>query len=229
MGAPVIWLEGVMGAGKSTLSTQLKEQLGLRLLEEPVADNPYLEVFYKDPKRWAFPMQMEMLHRRYAMQMLAAYEAVAGCGYTGALLDRGLPGDRVFAKLHYDAKNISELEWHTYERAFDILTTQLPAPNLLVFLDVSPEVALSRVKERARGVEVSVDISYITKLRTEYLKLIESIESGKHPWARNLEIMIVNWDESYQTIQPILDRILSLSSKNECPRYNTDTATQDAI
>ncbi len=103
---PIIWIEGNIGAGKTTLSHILEKELGYRGFYEPVDSNPYLQDFYEDPKRWAFPMQIEMLHRRYAMQQLAAYECTAYSEYHGAIIDRGLPGDRVFAKIHTDEGNI---------------------------------------------------------------------------------------------------------------------------
>jgi deoxyadenosine/deoxycytidine kinase len=97
---PLIWVEGIIGVGKSTFSYELAKRLKLRLIEEPVETNPYLEPFYKDPKRYAFGMQVYLLHQRYAMQQLASYEATGVGGYAGAILDRSLSGDRVFAKLH---------------------------------------------------------------------------------------------------------------------------------
>jgi deoxyadenosine/deoxycytidine kinase len=70
----LIWLEGLIGAGKSTAAKEIGTRLNLRVLEEPVTTNPYLACFYKDPARYAFGMQMFMLHQRYALQQLASYE-----------------------------------------------------------------------------------------------------------------------------------------------------------
>jgi len=72
---PLIWIEGIIGAGKSTFSREIASRLNLRLVEEPVETNPYLEKFYQDPKQYAFGMQVFLLHKRYAMQQLASYEA----------------------------------------------------------------------------------------------------------------------------------------------------------
>ena len=137
---PIIWIEGVIGAGKTTLARTLGEALGMRVLEEPVDSNPYLTRFYKDPKRWAYPMQIHLMGVRYGMQQLAAYESVAGAS-NGVLLDRGLPGDRVFAHLHTlmpkneedKEKNISPLEWQTYQRWYDIMTCSLIPPALMSY------------------------------------------------------------------------------------------------
>lgn len=204
---PCIWIEGSIGSGKTTLADRLGAHLGLRVLHEPVDANPYLEVFYQDPKRWAFPMQLELLHRRYAMQKLAAFEAT-GCGENkGAILDRGMPGDRVFCKMHHLAGNISELEWKTYERAYSIMACSLVPPSLLIFLDVDPEVAFERVRKRARGCEAGVPLAYLRDLRKGYLDLMVEIESGQHAWSRGMRVMRLAWNYDDQPIGPLVERL----------------------
>jgi deoxyadenosine/deoxycytidine kinase len=151
MSARIIVIEGIIGAGKSTLAKVIGQALGLHVMEESVDSNPYLDLFYEDPKRYAFPMQMHMLMRRHAQQQEASWRCLNGA--KGVILDRSLPGDRVFAKLHRDEGNISQLEWETYEMAFDIMTNALIPPRLLVYLDVPVTDALLRIEKRGREAE----------------------------------------------------------------------------
>jgi hypothetical protein len=116
---PLLWVEAIIGAGKTTFCREVGSRLHLRVIEEPVKENPYLEDFYKDEKRWAFPMQMFLLERRKLMQQLAAIEATGIGGYKGAILDRSLSGDRVFAKMHMHKGNIHPRDWNTYEESYD--------------------------------------------------------------------------------------------------------------
>jgi len=204
---PVLWIEGPIGAGKTTLTTAICKGLELRGLFEPVDTNVYLKDFYKDPKRWAFPMQIELLKSRYAMQKIAAFEASHVGGFKGSVLDRGLPGDRVFCRLHVEYGNISEREWHTYDDLFSVMMCSLTPPSLLVYLDVDPEVSLERVKTRARDAEVGVDIEYLTRLRRGYLDLLVEIESGTHHWSRGMEVMRVPWNVDHQSPDGIIDMI----------------------
>ncbi|MGD9729315.1 MAG: deoxynucleoside kinase, partial [Nitrospiraceae bacterium] len=75
-----IVISGLIGVGKSTFTTKLAEHLGYEPFYEPVdaADNPYLELFYKDPKTYAYPMQEFLKHRRFAAYQAAAWGIRAG-------------------------------------------------------------------------------------------------------------------------------------------------------
>lgn len=191
---PLIWTEGIIGAGKTTFSREVAKRLQLRLIEEPVGDNPYLECFYQDQKKWAFGFQMFMLHRRYLMQRLAADEATGLGGYQGAILDRSLSGDRVFAKMHMECGNIERIDWDTYEMAYDIMCRTLLPPTLLVFLDIQPETAHARMKKRGREAEKEVPLSYLESLRRGYQDLLTEAERGLLPWAHAVRVCRIPWD-----------------------------------
>lgn len=206
---PVVWIEGVIGAGKSTLTTALAKELNLRPFYEPVETNPYLAKFYENPKRWAFPMQMEFLHVRYAMHKLASLEAGQVAGYNGSILDRGLPGDRVFGNIHVENGNITPLEWSTYEKAFFLLSATLTPPDILVFLDCSPEVCMERLRKRNREVEEGVPLEYLQRLYDGYQVMLSDIEQGKYSCARGVEIIRLPWDEDYAPFGGLMEYIRS--------------------
>lgn len=198
---PIIWVEGIIGSGKSTLTKTIAERLNLKAFHEPVESNPFLDRFYKDPERWAFPMQMYLMYQRFAMQKEAAYAAARG---NGAVLDRGMPGDRVFCKLHMLEGNIHKLEWMAYQASYDIMACSLTPPSLLLFLDVEPDVALERVRARARGVESSIDLRYLVDLRKGYLDLLCEVESGSHAWAQGMEVMRLAWNTDHLPVEPLI-------------------------
>lgn len=212
---PIIWVEGNIGAGKTTLSHILEKEMSYRGFYEPVDSNPYLQDFYEDPKRWAFPMQIEMLHRRYAMQQLAAYECTAYSDFHGAVIDRGLPGDRVFAKIHTDEGNISQREWDTYEKCYNIMTRSLTPPSLLIYLDVDPEECYYRARKRARdqesGVEDQEFYDYLFKLEKYYIRLLEQIKEGTHSWSAGIKVLEIDWNKpiTENSIRFLIDRICS--------------------
>lgn len=203
----VVWIEGIIGAGKSTLTKLVAEKLKLRAIYEPVDDNPMLAKFYQDPKKYAFPMQMLLMAKRHAMQQLAAWEATHGADFRGAVVDRGLPGDRVFCKLHVADGNIDPEFWDVYESFYNVMSLNLPTPSLLVFLDVEPEVAHERMQKRARAAETGVPLDYLKKLRRGYLDLMVEIESGGHSWARGMKTIRIPWNQDHQNPYPIVEAI----------------------
>ncbi|MHA2031854.1 MAG: deoxynucleoside kinase [Candidatus Kariarchaeaceae archaeon] len=224
---PIIWVEGNIGAGKTTLSHILEKELGYRGFYEPVDSNPYLQDFYEDPKRWAFPMQIEMLHRRYAMQQLAAFECTTYSQFHGAIIDRGLPGDRVFAKIHTDEGNISQREWETYEKCYNIMTRSLTPPSLMIYLDVDPKECYYRARSRARDQEAGVEdqkfYDYLFKLEKYYNKLLDQIDEGDHSWSAGIKVLKVDWNKpiTSNSIGFLIDRICSeIKVKRRKPMVN---------
>ena len=205
---PIIWVEGLIGAGKSTLVKSLHEHLKLRPLYEPVEENKYLSLFYEDPGRWAFSMQVELLQRRITMHNLAIDEALYGQEYKGAVLDRGLPGDRVFCKLLWKSGLIHDFEWETYQCLYGTAVSRnLVTPSLLLYLDVTPEKAFERINKRGRSAESSITLDYLKSLRDGYEDLMEELETGEHAWSGRVKVVRVPWDEDHQPIDPILETV----------------------
>lgn len=204
---PVIWIEGIIASGKSTLAEQLGEAFDLRVLKEPVDSNPYLALYYQDKQRWGWPMQVHLLAARYALQKAAVSEALVG---NGAILDRGLPGDRVFAKMLAKEGVISELEWQTYEMHYDIMASDLRPPSLIVFLDVDPRAAYERCQTRARAEEAvgtGVTLEYLQALSRGYYDLLAEIESGRQAWSRGMSVLKWPWNVDHQSIVPLVEEI----------------------
>jgi len=198
----VIWIEGLIGAGKSTLTEKLAGLLECRALHEPV-EVDYLDKFYKDPPKYAFEFQLRQLARRQDIHELADAEAKCACQYKGAILDRGLPGDRVFAKLHCHFGNINPEQWGTYELLFNNAMSKIKTPALLAFLDVEPDVAMERIKNRNRGAESGMTIDYLKMLRKGYLDLLTEIESREHRWCEKIQVMRIPWNLDHQGAAPL--------------------------
>ena len=202
----VLWLEGLIGAGKSTLAQKIAGLMEFRAFHEPV-EVDYLDKFYKDPRRYAFEFQLRQLARREAIHHAAQWEAITCTDFKGSILDRGLPGDRVFARLHVQMGNISAEQWMTYELLFKSAMGRLQTASLLVFLDVEPEVAMERVRNRNRGSESGLSIDYLRMLRKGYLDLMSEVESKESRWSDGLQIMRVPWNLDHQEAAPLVDKI----------------------
>ncbi|MHA2298691.1 MAG: deoxynucleoside kinase [Candidatus Hodarchaeales archaeon] len=205
---PVIWVEGIIGCGKTTLTKKIAREFNFRAIFEPV-NLELLEMFYKDKDRWSFAMQIDLLHRRFALQKLGSFESITG---SGVVIDRGLPGDRVFAKMLHRAGNIHEIEWAIYERAYTVMSNSLIPPSIIIFMDVTPEEAIERIESRDRKAERGglIPLAYLRELEKGYQELLNEIKTEKPAWSRGMRVIELPWntfEESEESLTKIFDII----------------------
>ena len=195
----LIYVEGGIGVGKSTYCAEIAARLNYRAIEEPVKSNPYLEKFYQDPKKYAYEMQIYLLHRRIGLQQLAAAEALYSPDFAGALLDRTVFGDRIFEELHHEDGNISDLQHHAYLTAVRNMQLMLYPPTILVFLDAEPSISFDRIVKRNRGCEAGISLEYLERLTRRYHKFIQSAKDGRYPWSHAVRVLHKSWNHDTMT------------------------------
>jgi len=191
----VIIVEGIIGAGKSSLTMELGQALGpqTRVLMEPdEADdaNPYLADFYGAPERWALVMQVHLLQARYRMHLNAQWHAMSGVGH--AVLDRSYFGDTCFARLQLRNGCMTQREFNTYRNIYHAMTASVLLPNVCVRLLVSPEVARRRIRARmeereGRRCESVIELQYLIDLDREISHMVgvlrqEGVTVIDMPW-----------------------------------------------
>ncbi len=155
-----IAIEGVIGVGKTSLARLLAERLNARLLLEEPDANPFLEDFYRDPRRYAFQTQMFFLVSRY--QELKEMRQ-PDLFHDAVVSDYLFQKDRIFANI-----NLSDRELMLYDKVAPLLEQEIPAPDLVVYLQSSPEVIRSRIQQRGRHYEKSMDPNYTATLAEAY-------------------------------------------------------------
>jgi deoxyadenosine/deoxycytidine kinase len=221
----VVAVEGIIGAGKTTLTKRLRDELHLHEVPEPVEDNPFLENFYKDQKKWAFPMQMWMVQRR-AESIADAVES-----HKNIITDRSLVGDMVFAKMHKDNGNIDAEMWPVYRDTWSMMNRLLaPVPDVIVFLDVNPSTAFKRMHNRGRQSEVDgVTLSYLQDLCATYRSTIEKLGSNFNGTEsfRHTRIECLKGDTDHAVIVDIVKRHMAnktaaFSNAAAANEYNND-------
>lgn len=166
---------GCIGAGKSTLAEELCRVIEsaegeCHGLYEPVKNNPLLPLYYKDPNRYAFSMQIYMLNRRFEQQMLAQDLALSGIS---SVQDSSIFGDSCFVEMLKKDGIMSQEEVNVYSDLFLNMTRSVMYPTLVVYLNCSPEKALERVKKRNRDCEVNIPVEYLRNLKKELDEFID--------------------------------------------------------
>ena len=155
-----IAIEGPIGVGKSSLAKILARKFDARLVKEEVGNNPFLERFYEDPRKYAFQTQLFFLLSRYRQQKEMAqgnlFESAVLCDYI-------LAKDKIFALI-----NLEDDEVSLYESIYKLLVSTLPKPDMVIYLQARPEVLLSRVRKRGIAYERNISLDYLKTLSDAY-------------------------------------------------------------
>ncbi len=155
-----IAIEGVIGAGKTTLTQKIAEKLTANLILEEFEENPFLEKFYDDRKRFAFQTQIFFLINRYKQQQQLNQQEL----FTKYIVsDYIFQKDRIFAYL-----NLSGEELKLYETIFPLLERDIPKPDLVIFLQSSIDRLMLNIRSRGRKFERNLTRAYLSELSEAY-------------------------------------------------------------
>ena len=187
-------IAGLIGAGKTTLANQLSDKMGYELYLEPVGDNPYLDDFYRDMETYVVPMQVHLLYARFKQQERIRTEG------RNSVQDRTIYEDMAFAEMAHLSGILPEREYGTYTELSNYLFSQLQVPNVVVYLDVTPETAMDRISQRGRACERGVTLDYINNLNVAYESVLKSMD------AMNIPVVKVDWNQ-YGSIDQIVNLV----------------------
>jgi deoxyadenosine/deoxycytidine kinase len=153
-------IEGVIGAGKTTLAQMLAERLGGKLVLEKFEENPFLEKFYEDQDRFAFQTQIFFLLSRYKQQQeLFQVDLFSSFVISDYIFEK----DKIFAYL-----TLKEDELRLYETVVSAIEKNIPRPDLVVYLQSSTERLMANIRKRGRKIEENISESYIHDLNEAY-------------------------------------------------------------
>lgn len=177
----LINIAGVVGVGKSSLCNIFIEK-GYKVYHEPVFDNELLEKFYYDKERYAFPLQVFFLNKRFEMYKDSA-------NYPLSIMDRSLMEDRIFAKMLRDQGEMDNKEYGIYVELFNNMMEHVTSPSLMVYLRIKTENVLKRIKKRGRPYELKQDEKYWYDLNKNY-----NVFFNEYTWSKVLAIDVDDVD-----------------------------------
>ncbi len=160
-GINLLCIEGVIGAGKTSLARLLSERLDARTVCEEVEGNPFLAPFYKDRKSYAFQTQLWFLlsrHRQLTQELIQQ-----DLFFQTTISDYLFAKDRIFAVI-----NLNESELALYNSIVNVIERDVPKADLVIYLQASTDTLMRRIEKRARPFERAIERKYIENLGEAY-------------------------------------------------------------
>lgn len=178
-----IAIEGPIGVGKTSLARRLAHSLDSELLLEEAEANPFLERFYHNPRSAALPTQLFFLFQRARqIEDLRQADIFSDTRISDFLIEK----DRLFAEINLDRHELT-----LYDRVFESLSIEAPAPDLVVYLQAPVDTLLFRIARRGVDYEQRIARNYLERLNEAYAKFFHAFDSSP--------LLIVN----ASTIDPI--------------------------
>jgi deoxyguanosine kinase len=211
---PFITVEGPIGIGKTSLAKAISAHFHYHLLKEIVDENPFLEKFYENIEEWSFQLEMFFLCNRYKQ-----LEDIKN-----HYLQENKPvvsDYHIFKNLIFAKRTLKVEQYQKYLQIFQILTKDMPQPNLVIYLNASIETVMKRIKVRGRDFEKKISIDYLKQLSADYDLFMDNFERT-HP---NIPVLRFNGDDldfiqHKSDLQYIMDK-LSLSLQEGVQYYGT--------
>ena len=155
-----IAVEGSIGVGKTTLAKKLAASFNYAVLLEEAEENPFLEKFYQRRKQAALATQLFFLFQRaQKIQDIRQADIFEPARVTDFLIEK----DPLFARINLDRD-----EYQLYDKVYKQLTIDAPKPDLVVYLQASTDVLLSRIENRGLAIERNINRRYLERLNEVY-------------------------------------------------------------
>lgn len=172
-GTPFITVEGPIGIGKTSLAKEISKQFEFALLREIVDENPFLGKFYENIEEWSFQTEMFFLCNRYK-QLRDIHDHYLA-------KDKPVVADyHIFKNLIFAQRTLNSKEYKKYLDIYQILTSDMPKPNVIIYLNASLDTLLARIKMRGREIEKNISPLYLEQLSIDYEYAMVAFEK-EHP------------------------------------------------
>lgn len=196
---PYICIEGNIGAGKTTLTRMLSYHWDGYPIYEQFTDNPFLPLFYQDPARYGFQVELFFMTERH--------KQLEQINPKGDLFQQLFIADYFFQKtLLFAGKNLSENDYRLFKRLFDIMEKSAPTPDLLVYLHRNVDQIMEQIEGRGRAMEQHITPEYLQRVQDAYLVYFRQITHFPILILEMHDIDFENNEEHFKLIQQAIDQ-----------------------
>jgi len=192
-----IAIEGNIGAGKTSLAKKIAEAYNAKLILEQFEDNSFLPKFYKDPDRYAFPLELSFLAERY--QQLKDTLGVRDLFKDFTVSDYFINKSLIFSR-----KTLIKDEFKLYSKLFEIMNQSIVKPELLVYLYADVEHLQKNISQRGREYEQEIRDDYLEQIQESYFDFIKHQTDMKILIINTNELDFVNNNEDFELISSII-------------------------
>ncbi len=192
-----IAIEGAIGAGKTSLATRIAEEYNAKLILEQFEENSFLPKFYKDPDKYAFPLEMSFLASRFQQlkDQLSDQDLFKSFTISDYFINKSL----IFA-----GKTLQNDEMTLYSKFFNIINASLPKPDLLVYLYLEVDKLKKNIIKRGRSYEQEIEPTYLEKIQKGYFDYIRQQQDMRILIIDTNNIDFVEKEEDYQKLLEII-------------------------
>lgn len=194
-----ISIEGNIGAGKTSLATRISEEFNAKLILEQFEENSFLPKFYKEPDKYAFPLELSFLAERFEQLKKDLTHRDLFKAFT-------ISDYFIFKSFIFARKNLPDDTFGLYKKLFEIISETLPRPDLLVYLYLDIPNLLKNIQHRGRQYELEIKKDYLEKIQESYLDFIKRQQNMRILIVDTNNLDFVNREEDYQAVIGLLSR-----------------------
>jgi deoxyadenosine/deoxycytidine kinase len=199
-----IVIEGPIGAGKTSLARKLAAASGAHLLLEQPGANPFLERFYRDGRRYALPTQLFFLFQR--VQLLEGLKQL-DLFHSLVVGDFLLQKDPLFARL-----TLADDEMRLYDTILEQLAPNMPAPDLVIYLQAQADTLIDRITRRGDPIEASISDGYLRSLVDAYTRFFHQYDAAPVLMVNTEHLNPIDRDADFDLL---LSRITKMRGRRE--------------